>query len=157
MCFWPAGLRPALAVLFVQSLQLFFVGSPSTVPVCPPQALAGQVVWSRSFPPSCCSWRLGLPWCFCCGFLSPCHLVAPSPSVVSRLGFILWRLFGLGLVGCGPVLDPPFSWGGGGGGGASPSLVLVVFASLFQLFCCPGWGFLTLASCVCSWLGVFGG
>ena len=50
--------RPALAAPFVQSLQLFFVGSPSAVPVCPPQALVGQVVWSQSFPPSCCSWRL---------------------------------------------------------------------------------------------------
>ena len=73
-----------------------------------------------------------LPRCFCCGFLSPCHLAAPSP-VVSCLGFILWRLFRLGLVGCGPVLDPPFSRGGG-----SPSLVLGIFAWLFHLFCCPG-------------------
>ena len=56
-----SGLRDlgsALAALFVQFLQLFFVGSPSAVPVCPPQALVGQVVWLRSFPPSCCSWRL---------------------------------------------------------------------------------------------------
>ena len=56
-----SGLRvwgPSLAAPFVQSLQLFFVGFPSAVPVCPPQALVGQVVWSQSFPPSCCSWRL---------------------------------------------------------------------------------------------------
>ena len=42
-----------------------------------------------------------------------------------------------GLEGCGPVLVPPFLGGGGGGGGGSPSLVLVVFAWRFQLFCCP--------------------
>ena len=97
-----------------------------------------------------------LPWCFCCGFLSPCHLVAPSPSVVSHLGFFLWRLFRLGLIGCCPVLDPPFSFFFGGGGALLP------FSSLFLLDCSncfvvqapwvsrtPGWGFLTLASCVC--------
>ena len=27
-------------------------------------------------------------------------------------GFFLWRLFRLGLEGCGPVLDPPFFWEG---------------------------------------------
>ena len=27
---------------------------------------------------------------------------------------------------------------GGGGGGLAPSLVLIVFAWMFQLFCCPG-------------------
>ena len=48
----------------------------------------------------------------CCGFLSPWPLVAPSPSVVSHLGFFLWRLFRLGLDGCGPVLGPPFFWEG---------------------------------------------
>ena len=51
-----------------------------------------------------------LPWGLCCGVLSPWPLVAPSPSVVSRLGFFLWRLFRLGLEGCGPVLNPPFFW-----------------------------------------------
>ena len=38
-------------------------------------------------------------------------VVTPSPSVVSHLGFFLWRLFRLGLEGCGPVSDPPF-WEG---------------------------------------------
>ena len=53
-----------------------------------------------------------LPWGLCCGILSLWPLVAPSPSVVSRLGFFLWRLFRLGLEGCSPVLDPPFFWEG---------------------------------------------
>ena len=55
---------------------------------------------------------LPLLWGLCCGVLSPWPLVAPSPSVVSRLDFFLWRLFRLGLEGCGPVLDPPFFWKG---------------------------------------------
>ena len=38
-----------------------------------------------------------LPWGFCCGILSPWPLVTPYPSVISRLGFFLWRLFRLGL------------------------------------------------------------
>ena len=53
-----------------------------------------------------------LLWGLWCDFLSPWPLVAPSPSVVSHLGFFLWRLFSLGLEGCGPVLVPPFFWRG---------------------------------------------
>ena len=62
---------------------------------------------------------VGLLCGLCCAVLSPWPLVAPSPSVVSRLGFFLCRLFGLGLVGCGPAWVPAFFWGN------SPSLVLV--------------------------------
>ena len=46
--------------------------------------------------------------------------VVRAPSVVSRLGFFLWRLFRLGLEGCGPVLVPPFFFFGGGGGALLP-------------------------------------
>ena len=49
------------------------------------------------------------------------------------LGFFLWRLFGLGLVGCGPAWVPAFFLGGN-----SPSLVLVVFAWRFLMCDCPG-------------------
>ena len=76
---------------------------------------------------------VGLLWGLCCAVLSPWPLVAPSPSVVSRLGFFLWHLFGLGLVGCGPAGVPAFFWGG-----KSPSLVPVVFAWRFLQFDCPG-------------------
>ena len=53
---------------------------------------------------------VGLLWGLCCAVLSPCPLVAPSPSVVSRLGFFLWRLFSLRLVGCGPAGVHAFFW-----------------------------------------------
>ena len=80
-----------------------------------------------------------LPWCFCCSFLSPCHLAAPSPSVVSRLGFILWHLFRLGLVGCGPVLDPPFFCGG-----AFLHLSLLFLLGCFNCFAVQALEFLEL-------------
>ena len=144
---------PALAAPFVQSLQLFFVGCPSAVPVYPPQALEGQVVWSWSFPPSCCSWRLCSLSVSAAAF---CPLAISSHPLLLLLlawGFILWRLFRLGLVGCGPVLDPPFYWGGG---------TLLPLSSWCLLACSNcfvaqapwvsrtlGWGFLPLASCVC--------
>ena len=56
---------------------------------------------------------VGLLLGLCCAVLSPWPIVAPSPFVVSRLGFFLWRLYGLGLVDCGPALVPTFFWGGG--------------------------------------------
>ena len=89
-----------------------------------------------------------LPWGLGCGVLSPWPLVAPYPSVVSRLGFFLWCLFRLGFEGCGPGFGSSllfFFWGGG----LSLSLVLVVLAWPFQLFCCPGsLGFLGLFALV---------
>ena len=93
---------------------------------------------------------VGLLWGLCCAVLSPWPIVAPSPSVVSRLGFFLWRLFGLGLVGCGPAWVPAFFWGN------SPSLILG-FAWRFLQFGCPGslsflnslLGFFPLTSSVC--------
>ena len=58
--------------------------------------------------------------------------------------FFLWRLFGLGLVGCGPAWVPAFFWGN------SPSLVLV-FAWWFLQFGCPGsWSFLGIFAWVLS-------
>ena len=51
-------------------------------------------------------------WGLCCAVLSTWPIVAPSPSVVPRLGFCLWRLFRLGLVGCGPAGVPAFFSGG---------------------------------------------
>ena len=53
---------------------------------------------------------VGLLWGLCCAVLSPWPMVAPSPSLVSRWVFFLWRLFGLGLVGCGPAWVPAFFW-----------------------------------------------
>ena len=74
-----------------------------------------------------------LPWGLCCGILSPWPLVAPYPSVFSRLGFFLWRLFRLGFEVLRSWLWILPSFGEG-----SLSLVLVVLAWLLQLFCCPG-------------------
>ena len=54
---------------------------------------------------------VGLLWGLCCVVLSPWPIVALSSSVVSRLGLFLWRLFGFGLVGCGPAWVPAFFWG----------------------------------------------
>ena len=54
---------------------------------------------------------VGLLWGLCCAVMSPWPMVAPSP-VISRLGFFLWRLFGLGLVGGGPAWVRAFFWGG---------------------------------------------
>ena len=112
VCFWPAA-----------------SGAPISCEVC---AVSAALRGSSSFYcvglsfTCCCGtgclvavfWPLllllwvELPWGLCCGVLSPWSLVAPSPSVVSRLGFFLWRLFRLGLEGCSPALDPPFFWEG---------------------------------------------
>ena len=77
-----------------------------------------------------------LPWGLFCGILSPWPLVAPYPSVISRLGFFLWCLFRLGfevLQSWLWILPSSFFFLGGGGVG-SLSLILVVLAWLLQLF-----------------------
>ena len=80
--------------------------------------------------------RVGLLWGLCCAVMSPWPMVAPSP-VVSRLGFFLWRLFGLGLVGCGPAWVPAFFLGGGGT--LLPlSWSFLLGSSNFLQFGCPG-------------------
>ena len=68
-------------------------------------------------------------------FLRPVALAsgALSPSCVSRLGFFLWRWFGLGLVGCGPACVPTFFWGN------SPSLVLAGSHCLVVQAPCVSW------------------
>ena len=121
-----------LAAKFVQSRLPSVVGPPSAVPVCPSPALAGQVVWSQSFGPPLLLLWVELPWGLCCGILSPWPLVAPSPSVVSRLSFFLWRLFRLGLEGCGPVSDLPFFWEG------LSSPCPRCFRLAVPTVCCPG-------------------
>ena len=55
---------------------------------------------------------VGLLWGLCCAVLSPWHLVVPSSFSCASLGFFLWLLFGLGLVGCGPAWVPAFFWWG---------------------------------------------
>ena len=82
------------------------------------------------------------PWGVCCVILSPWPLVAPYPSVISRLGFFLWRLFRLGF----EVLQSwlwilPF-WGGGGGGGRFPCPCCFSLAFTTLLFCPGNLGFL---------------
>ena len=71
------------------------VGSAYAVTACPAPALALQGVWSQSVVPSLLLLFVEIPWGLF-GILSPWPLVAPYPSVISRLGFFLWRLFRLG-------------------------------------------------------------
>ena len=116
VCFWPA-VSGAHVGCDVCAVSAALRGWSSFCCVCLSYACSGgtgclvAVFW----PLLLLLW-VELPWGLCCGVLSPWPLVAPSPSVVSSLGFFLWRLFRLGLEGCGPVLDPPFFFLGGGGG-----------------------------------------
>ena len=102
-----------------------------------------------------------LPWGLCCGILSPWPLVAPYPSVISRLGFFLWRLFRLGfeVLRSWLWILPSFFLGGGGGGGGLSFPCPCCFSLAFTtLLFCPGdssfldylLGFLTLDS-QCCW------
>ena len=113
-----SGLRclvPTWAALFVQSQQPFVVGSHSAVKVCPTPALAGQVVWSLSSVPSCCSCGLSSLGVSAAEF---CPLGLLSHRIL--LMFLAWVssfgvCAGLGLRAAVLVLDPSFFWGGGGG------------------------------------------
>ena len=84
-----------------------------------------------------------LPWGLCCGILSPWPLVAPYPSVISRLGFFLWRLFrpGLEVLRSWLWILPSFFLGGGGGlSFPCPCCFSLAFTNL--LFCPGNLGFL---------------
>ena len=125
-----SGLRclgHTLPAKFVQSRLPFVVGPTSAVSVCPSPALAGQVVWSH-WPLLLLLW-VELPAAAFCplGLLShPLLLLflarVSSFGVCSGLG---WKAAVLSWI------LPSF-------GRCSPSLVLVVFAWLLHLFCCPG-------------------
>ena len=137
-------LVPALAAQFVQSQQPLIVGSASAVTVCPAPALVLQGVGSRSFVPSLLLLFVELPLGLFCGILSLWALVAPYPSVISRLGLFLWRLFRLGFevlrswLWILPSLF--FFWGGGGLSFPCPccfSLAITTFS-----FCPGNLGFL---------------
>ena len=52
-------LRRKLAAKLVQSRLPFVVSPPSDISIYPSPALAGLVIWSQSFGPSCCSCVLG--------------------------------------------------------------------------------------------------
>ena len=105
------GVYGASSLRSLQSRLPFVVGLPFHVSVCPSPALVvgwfGHSLWSLLL--LLC---VGLLWGLCYAVMSPWPMVAPSPSVVSRLGFFLWRLFELGLVGCGPAWVPAFFWRG---------------------------------------------
>ena len=126
-----SGLRclgHTLAAKFVQSRLPSVVGPPPAVSVFPSPALAGLVVWSQSFGPSCCSCGLSSRGVSAAAF---CPLGLLSHPLL--LLFLAWvSSFGVcsGLGWKAAVLSrilPSFGRG-------SPSLVLVVFAWLFQLF-----------------------
>ena len=117
-----------LAARFVQSRLTFVVSPPSVVSVCPSSALAGQVVWSQSFGPSCCSGVLNSRGVSAVAF---CPLGLLSHPLL--LLFLAWvSSFGVcsGLGWEAAVL----SWILPSFGRGSPSLVLIVIAWLFQLF-----------------------
>ena len=131
------------------------VSPPVHVSVCPSPALELGWFGHRSVAPP------AAPVCWALlGSVAPfCHLSLWShPLLMLFLAwvFFLWRLFGLGLVGCGPAWVPAFFWGN------SPSLVLV-FAWRFLQFGCPGsWSFLgifawVLSSCFQCLLIAWGG
>ena len=156
-----SGLRclvPTWAALFVQSQQPFVVGSHSAVNVCPTPGLVGQVVWSLFFCTLLLLLWVGAPL----GSLLQSSVPLASCRTLSFCCFLpgivpLAFYSGLGFRAAVLVLDPPFFFLGGGGG--SLSLILVVLAWLFQLFCCPGsWGFRRLfAWFLSSLLPVFTG
>ena len=104
------------------------VSPPSDVSIYPSPALAGLVIWSQSFGPSCCSCVLG-------------SLVRHSVALVScrTLSFCC---FSPGFSSFGVCSDlgwkaAVLSWFLPSFGGSSPSLVLFVFAWRFQQFGCP--------------------
>ena len=133
-----------LAAKLVRSRLPFVVSPPSDVHVYPSPALAGLVVWSQSFGPSCCSCVLSSRGVSGAAF---CHLGLLSHPFL--LLFIAWvSAFGIcsNLGWKAAVLSwflPSFFFFFfllfffGGGGVLSPSLVLVVFAWRFQQFGCP--------------------
>ena len=160
-----SGLRclgHTLAELFVQSQQPFVVGSPSAVSVCPTPALAGQVVWSQSFGPSCCSCGLSSLGVSAAAF---CPLGLLSHPIL--LLFLAWvSSFGVGS-GLG-LKTEVLSWflpssffflGGGGGGGsfpcprcfrlAFPTVLLSRLLGFLGLF--AGVSFLSLPVFAVSW------
>ena len=144
MCFWPAvsGAYVGCAVCAVSAALSSWVSFCCDCLSCTCSGGVGCLV--AVFCTLLLLLFVELPWGLCCGILSPWPLVAPYPSVISRLGFFLWRLFRLGL----EVLRSwlwilpsyfiyLFIFFCGGGGGLSLSLVLVL-AWLLQLLFCPG-------------------
>ena len=93
------------------------------------------MVWSQVCGPTCSSCVLGSSGVSVAPFCRLSLWSHPLLMFFSSGFFFLWRLFGLGLVGCVPTWVPAFFWGN------SPSLVLG-FAWRFLQFGCPGsWSF----------------
>ena len=106
------------------------VGSPSAVNICPTPALAGQVVWSQSFVPSCYSCGLSSLGVSAAAF---CPLGLLSHPIL--LLFLAWVssfgvCSGLGLRAEVLVLDPPFFFWGGGGSFPCPCCFSLAFTTL---------------------------
>ena len=135
MCFWPAvsGAYIGCAVCAVSAALSSWVSICCDCLSCTCSGGAGCLV--AVFCTLLLLLLVELPWDLCCGILSPWPLVAPYPSVISHLGFFLWRLFGLEfeVLWSWLWILPSFFFLGGGGG--CLSLVLVVLAWLLQRFC----------------------
>ena len=132
VCFCLRSLGHTLAAKFVQSRLPFVFGPPSAVSVCPSLTLAGQVVWSQSFGPSCSSCGLSSRGVSAAAF---CPFGLLSHPLL--LLFLTW-VSSFGVCSCLGWKAAVLSWILLSFGRGSPSLVLVVFTWLFQLFCCPG-------------------
>ena len=103
------GVYGASALRSLQS-RLPFVVSPPFHVCCPSPALAVGWFGHRSVAPPAAP----VCWALVGSLLRRYVALAygRTLSVVSRLDFFLWRLFGLGLMGCGPAWVPAFFWGG---------------------------------------------
>ena len=108
------GVYGASSLRSLQSQLPFGVSPPFHLSVCPSPALAMGWFGHKSVAPPAAPvcWSLVGPLLRHSVALAYCRTL--SFAVVSRLGFFLWRLFGLELVGCGPAWVPAFGGGGGG-------------------------------------------
>ena len=99
------GVYGASSLRSLQS-RLPFVVSPPFMSLLSFTCSCGGMGWSQVCGPSCCSYVLDS-----CG-VSVAPLCRLGLWLHPLLGFFLWRLFGLGLVGCGPAWVPAFFWRG---------------------------------------------
>ena len=104
------GVSGASSLRGLQSRLPFMVSPPFHV-CCPSTALAVGWFGPRSVAPPAAPVCWALVGCLLRRSVTLAYGRNLSFSC-SSLGFFLWRLFGLGLVGCGPAWVPAFFWRG---------------------------------------------